>query len=294
MPPKLNQGTVIRMEIIRKIDVLQKFLNSIRNDGESIGLVPTMGALHQGHFELINYSKKETDLTVCSIYINPVQFNDKKDFVRYPRDEEKDISLLENLGCDVVFIPDDEQMFRGKRLINLDFGSLSNHLEGEFRPGHFNGVALVVSKLFNIVKPEVAFFGQKDLQQYSIIKQMIEEFCFNIELKMIPTVREENGLALSSRNKLFTNEQRKEASKLYQALKKVEDVLQTNNSVLKIKKVVEEFLSSSNMRLEYFEIVNLENFQPVETIEKNNKYGACIAGYLDNIRLIDNIIINTQ
>jgi len=185
-------------------------------------------------------------------------------------------------------------MFRGKRLINLDFGSLSNHLEGEFRPGHFNGVALVVSKLFNIVKPEVAFFGQKDLQQYSIIKQMIEEFCFNIELKMIPTVREENGLALSSRNKLFTNEQRKEASKLYQALKKVEDVLQTNNSVLKIKKVVEEFLSSSNMRLEYFEIVNLENFQPVETIEKNNKYGACIAGYLDNIRLIDNIIINTQ
>jgi len=282
------------MEIIRKIDVLQKFLNSIRNDGESIGLVPTMGALHQGHFELINYSKKETDLTVCSIYINPVQFNDKKDFVRYPRDEEKDISLLENLGCDVVFIPDDEQMFRGKRLINLDFGSLSNHLEGEFRPGHFNGVALVVSKLFNIVKPEVAFFGQKDLQQYSIIKQMIEEFCFNIELKMIPTVREENGLALSSRNKLFTNEQRKEASKLYQALKKVEDVLQTNNSVLKIKKVVEEFLSSSNMRLEYFEIVNLENFQPVETIEKNNKYGACIAGYLDNIRLIDNIIINTQ
>ncbi len=294
MPPKLNQGTVIRMEIIRKIDVLQKFLNSIRNDGESIGLVPTMGALHQGHFELINYSKKETDLTVCSIYINPVQFNDKKDFVRYPRDEEKDISLLENLGCDVVFIPDDEQMFRGKRLINLDFGSLSNHLEGEFRPGHFNGVALVVSKLFNIVKPEVAFFGQKDLQQYSIIKQMIEEFCFNIELKMIPTVREENGLALSSRNKLFTNEQRKEASKLYQALKKVEDVLQTNNSVLKIKKVVEKFLSSSNMRLEYFEIVKLENFQPVETIEKNNKYGACIAGYLDNIRLIDNIIINTQ
>ena len=294
MPPKLNQGTVIRMEIIRKIDVLQKFLNSIRNDGESIGLVPTMGALHQGHFELINYSKKETDLTVCSIYINPVQFNDKKDFVRYPRDEEKDISLLENLGCDVVFIPDDEQMFRGKRLINLDFGSLSNHLEGEFRPGHFNGVALVVSKLFNIVKPEVAFFGQKDLQQYSIIKQMIEEFCFNIELKMIPTVREENGLALSSRNKLFTNEQRKEASKLYQALKKVEDVLQTNNSVLEIKKVVEKFLSSSNLRLEYFEIVNLENFQPVETIEKNNKYGACIAGYLDNIRLIDNIIINTQ
>jgi len=282
------------MEIIRKIDVLQKFLNSIRNDGESIGLVPTMGALHQGHFELINYSKKETDLTVCSIYINPVQFNDKKDFVRYPRDEEKDISLLENLGCDVVFIPDDEQMFRGKRLINLDFGSLSNHLEGEFRPGHFNGVALVVSKLFNIVKPEVAFFGQKDLQQYSIIKQMIEEFCFNIELKMIPTVREENGLALSSRNKLFTNEQRKEASKLYQALKKVEDVLQTNNSVLEIKKVVEKFLSSSNLRLEYFEIVNLENFQPVETIEKNNKYGACIAGYLDNIRLIDNIIINTQ
>lgn len=282
------------MEIIRKIGLLQKFLNSIRNEGESIGLVPTMGSLHQGHFELINSSKIETDITVCSIYINPVQFNDKKDFMRYPRDEEKDISLLENLGCDVVFIPNDEQMFRGQRLINLDFGSLSSYLEGKFRPGHFSGVALVVSKLFNIVQPQIAFFGQKDLQQYSIIKQMTEEFCFNIEIKMIPTVREKDGLALSSRNKLFTNDQRKEASKLYQALKKVEDVLKTNNSVLEIKREVEKFVSSSNLRLEYFEIVNLENFQPVKTIEKNNKYGVCIAAYLGNIRLIDNIIINTQ
>ena len=261
--------------------------------GESIGLVPTMGSLHQGHFELINSAKNETDITVCSIYVNPVQFNDKKDFIRYPRDEEKDISLLENLGCDIVFIPDDDQMFQGKKLINLDFGSLSNDLEGKFRPGHFSGVALVISKLFNIVQPKVAFFGQKDLQQYSIIKQMTEEFCFNIELKMIPTVREKDGLALSSRNKLFTNEQRKEASKLYQVLKKVEDVLKTNISVLETKKVVEKFVSSSNLRLEYFEIVNLENFQPVETINKNNKYGVCIAGYLGNIRLIDNIIINT-
>jgi len=224
------------MEIIRKIGLLQKFLNSIRNEGESIGFVPTMGSLHQGHFELINSSKNETNITVCSIYINPMQFNDKKDFMRYPRDEEKDISLLENLGCDVVFIPDDEQMFQGQRLINLDFGSLSNDLEGKFRPGHFSGVALVVSKLFNIVQPQIAFFGQKDLQQYLIIKQMTEEFCFNIEIKMIPTVREKDGLALSSRNKLFTNDQRKKASILYQALKKVENVLNTNNSVLEIKK----------------------------------------------------------
>ncbi len=282
------------MEILRKIDLLQKFLNSIRNEGKSIGLIPTMGALHKGHFDLINCSKNETDITVCSIYINPVQFNDKKDFMKYPRDEQKDINLLENLGCDVVFIPDDAQMFKGKRLVNLDFGSLSNDLEGRFRPGHFSGVALVVSKLFNIVRPEVAFFGQKDLQQYSIIKQMIEEFCFNIELKMIPTVREDDGLALSSRNKLFTNEQRKEASKLFQALKKGESVLKTNNSVLDTKKEVEEFVSSSNLRLEYFEIVNLDNFQPVDTIDKNSKYGVCIAGYLGNIRLIDNIIINTR
>jgi len=185
-------------------------------------------------------------------------------------------------------------MFQGQRLINLDFGCLSSDLEGKFRPGHFSGVALVVSKLFNIVQPQIAFFGQKDLQQYSIIKQMTEEFCFSIEIKMIPTVREEDGLALSSRNKLFTNEQRKEASILYQALKKVEDVLKTNNSVLEIKKEVEKFVSSSNLRLEYFEIVNLENFKPVKTIDKNIKYGVCIAAYLGNIRLIDNIIINTQ
>ncbi len=167
-------------------------------------------------------------------------------------------------------------------------------MEEKFRPGHFSGVALVVSKLFNIVQPQIAFFGQKDLQQYSIIKQMTEEFCFNIEIKMIPTVREEDGLALSSRNKLFTNEQRKEASILYQALKKGEDVLKTNNSVLEIKKEVEKFVSSSNLRLEYFEIVNLENFKPVKTIDKNIKYGVCIAAYLGRIRLIDNIIIDNQ
>ena len=199
------------MVIFKEIEPLKAFLDNKRGRDLSIGLVPTMGALHPGHLELVKASKKVNSLAVCSIFVNPTQFNNPSDLEKYPRSLDKDIELLNSVGCDVLFFPDKKEMYQKPSTIKFDFGQLDKVLEGEFRPGHFSGVALVVSKLFNIVNPTRAYFGQKDFQQFKIINRLVEELHFNIELICFPTLREADGLAMSSRNLRLTDDQRKTA-----------------------------------------------------------------------------------
>jgi len=187
------------MEIFYEIKPLRAFLNGKRKNPSSIGLVPTMGALHQGHIELIKASRGQNDLTVCSIYVNPTQFNNAFDLEKYPRTLDSDKEKLEKAGCDVIFAPSNEEMYQGTSQIRFDVGEIGSFWEGEFRPGHFNGVAQVVCKLFNIVQPHRAYFGQKDFQQYKVIEKLVDELQFDIQLTSVPIFREPSGLAMSSR-----------------------------------------------------------------------------------------------
>ena len=197
------------MHIFKEIKPLRAFLNQKRAEQESIGLVPTMGALHRGHLALIQASKAENKLTVCSIYVNPTQFNNSADLEKYPRTLPADIALLEEAGCDVLFCPGNQEMYRDVSTLTMDFGGVDKILEGKFRPGHFSGVGLVVSKLFNIVAPDRAYFGQKDFQQFSVIARLVKELQFGLELRRIPTLRESDGLAMSSRNMRLNESDRK-------------------------------------------------------------------------------------
>src|SRR6478735_2463281 len=204
------------MEIFKEIGPLRAYLRSQKKGQSTVGLVPTMGALHTGHLTLIKEAKAENDLTVCSIYVNPTQFNNASDLAKYPRLLEKDSQLLKEAGCDVLFAPENSEMYASPSELKLEFGQLDKILEGKFRPGHFSGVGLVVSKLFNIVKPDRAYFGQKDFQQFAIISKLNEELLFGISLKAVYIVREEDGLAMSSRNLRLSSEERKKAIIFYQ------------------------------------------------------------------------------
>ena len=222
---------------------------------KKIGFVPTMGALHQGHVSLLEKSLEENEVTVCSVYVNPAQFNNKDDLKFYPRTLEEDKNRLEQLGCDVMFAPSDDIMYPGEQAINIDVGYFGNIMEGAFRPGHFSGVAIVVVKLLNIVNPNKAYFGQKDLQQFAVLKRMAEELFFDVSLVKMPVIREKDGLAMSSRNKRLSEEQRKEAPLLYQSLLLAKANLLKGKSVKETKEEIEKSLSASKLiELEYFEV----------------------------------------
>jgi pantoate--beta-alanine ligase len=278
------------MEIFKQIAPLQAYLNHLKFSGKSVGLVPTMGALHAGHISLINASKAENDVTVGSIFVNPIQFNNQNDLLRYPRTLEKDIELLEEVGCDVLFTPENTEMYPQKSTVTLDFGPLDKIMEGEFRPGHFSGVALVVSKLFNIVQPDHAYFGQKDWQQFAILQKLSEELNFNVALHSIATLREPDGLALSSRNLRLDSEQRKTANVFYRGLLKAKAELKAGKELKDVKSLVKNLIEEfSGVRLEYFELVDSQNLNRLENVEQSKQPIMCIAGYIGEIRLIDNM-----
>lgn len=260
-------------------------------NGLNIGFVPTMGALHEGHLSLIKLSKEENDRTICSIFINPTQFNQTSDFEKYPKNFTKDILLLEKSGCDILFLPSVEEMYPTKSVITFDFGLLERVMEGVHRPNHFNGVGVVVSKLFNIIQPTRAYFGQKDLQQCAIITQLINDLAFPIEIKRCPIIREENGLAMSSRNQRLSLEQKEQASFLYKSLLQTKSLLQQTKSIeqtlIEVKKQLQQ---SSFLKLEYLEIVDTISLQSLKKIEKGQEVAICIAVYMGEIRLIDNLI----
>lgn len=267
------------------------WLKSLQS-GKTIGFVPTMGALHEGHLDLVKKSKKECDITVASIFVNPTQFNNPEDFAKYPITLEPDLKQLEAEGADFVFLPETSTIYPEKPVLTLNFGELEHVLEGEFRPGHFNGVGIVVSKLFHIIKPDKAFFGQKDLQQVAVIKQLIRDLSFSLELVVVPTRREIDGLAMSSRNLRLNPRERKQALILYWSLTKAKDELLAGKPWLEVRNQIrQDFQETSLARLEYFELVHPEYFTRYETFETDQKSSICVAAYLGSVRLIDNLPI---
>ncbi len=280
------------MRIFEDINPLQAFLRSKKANQENIGFVPTMGALHQGHISLINASKVENDITICSIYVNPEQFSNPTDLVKYPRLLQEDIKMLEAASCDVLFCPSDKVMYPERPKLKIDFGFLETTMEGKFRQGHFTGVAIIVSKLFHIVNPDRVYFGQKDLQQFLIVKQINNELSFNLQLQCVPIVREQDGLAMSSRNSRLDKKERLTAAQLYQSLTIGKQNLLVTENVFDTKNKMAHYLSAFNdIRVEYIEIVDAADLNVVNDITQHEQVALCIAAYVGNVRLIDNILL---
>lgn len=277
------------MKVIYTISELKSVLDAERQNGNSIGLVPTMGALHEGHASLVRRSVSENEVTVVSIFVNPTQFNDKNDLNNYPRSLHTDCELLDKDGADYVFAPSVEEMYPDVDTRTFDFSPLDKVMEGAFRPGHFNGVAQIVSKLFDIVNPDRAYFGDKDFQQLAVIRQMSRQLNMDIEIIGCPIVREEDGLALSSRNALLTQKEKKIASNLSRTLFKSR-IFAVENSLETIRQYVLNSIESvDGLRIEYFEIVDGNTLQPVQDWKDSNFVVGCLAAYCGKIRLIDNI-----
>ncbi len=281
------------MNTFKKIEELRAELLKYRLENKKIGLVPTMGALHYGHISLVEKAKEKCDVVAVSIFVNPTQFNNPEDLEKYPRNIERDLDLLKKAGCDIVFTPEVTEMYAGSHDLKISFGTLENSLEGKFRPGHFSGVGQIVSKLFNIFQPHSAFFGQKDLQQFFIIKKLIDQLCFPIELHMIPTKREDNGLAMSSRNERLTQEEKLEAGLIYQTLKQSAEAILEGRSIHHvIEQANELFEKNERLTLEYFEVVETENFTGISTVSDPKTTALCIAAEIGKVRLIDNLLLN--
>ncbi|GHN00736.1 pantothenate synthetase [Cytophagales bacterium WSM2-2] len=278
------------MEIFKEIKPLKAFLSQKPNS-ISVGLVPTMGALHAGHLSLIEASRRENELTVCSVFVNPAQFNNTKDLEKYPRTLDHDLEMLKKSGCDVVFVPEIDEMYETTPSIKFDFGDLDKILEGEFRPGHFSGVALVVSKFFHIIKPTVAYFGQKDFQQFKIIEKLVKELKFDLQLRPMPIFRESDGLAMSSRNMRLNASERQKAIVFFQSLTEAKKMLKQGEKIAQVKEAVKQKCRSiEGVRLEYFELVNIENLKATESV--TDKSILLIAGFVGEVRLIDNLLMN--
>lgn len=276
------------MKIFKTQEKLQEHLSAFSSD--IIGFVPTMGALHQGHLSLIKSAKQNADIVVCSIFVNPTQFNDLKDFEKYPQTHEKDISLLENNGCDILYLPESvEDVYLNDKKIKVDLGKLATVMEGANRPGHFDGVVQVVSVLFDIVKPNKAFFGLKDFQQYSIIQKMVQELSLNIEIVGCDIIRESNGLAMSSRNMRLNDQEKKDALIIIETLQ----FLQQNCKAGDIKHWLDKGkqLLATKSKPEYLTIATIDTLKPTELLEKGKEYRAFVVAHIGNVRLIDNIEI---
>ncbi|MCD7962472.1 MAG: pantoate--beta-alanine ligase [Rikenellaceae bacterium] len=275
------------MKVITKTAELQRILSC----GDTIitGFVPTMGALHEGHLSLVERCRRECDLTVVSIFVNPTQFNDPGDLKNYPRTPERDRSLLEKAGVDVVFMPDVDEIYPEKDVRLFSFGHLDKVMEGEKRPGHFNGVAQIVSKLFDIVQPEKAYFGEKDFQQLAIIRALIKKLGYNIEIVGCPIKRDGDGLALSSRNVLLNPQQRQAAPLIYRVLSQAVGMKDEKSIEELCLWVTENIDRDPELKVEYFNIVDSLTLQPVKDWNENGEKYGCIAVKVGNVRLIDNL-----
>jgi len=283
----------IHMKVFYDIPSTRKAIKSIRQANKSIGLVATMGSLHDGHLSLITASKKNNDITVATIFVNPIQFNNPDDLKNYPSSLADDLEFLEKYHCDIVFIPSAADMYPKEPVIKFDFGGLDNTMEGSFRPGHFSGVALVVMKLFQILLPTRAYFGQKDLQQFAILEKMQFDCSLDVELIMMPIIREDSGLALSSRNTRLSEKGKAIAPQIFIALNLVATTLK-NGSTIKdaIAQAHAHLATYQEIKIEYIKLVNLKDLRIVETSNGNDPLALCFAGYVENIRLIDNLVIN--
>ena len=277
------------MKVIHTIKDLQAELSVLKAQGKKVGLVPTMGALHAGHASLVKRSVNENDVTVVSFFVNPTQFNDKNDLVKYPRTLDADCKLLEACGATYAFAPSVEEMYPEPDTRQFSYAPLDTVMEGAFRPGHFNGVCQIVSKLFEAVKPHRAYFGEKDFQQLAIIREMVRQMQFDLEIVGCPIVREEDGLALSSRNARLSAEERENALKISQTLFKSRTFAATHTVSETLKFVEDAIAAVPGLRLEYYEIVDGNTLQKVDNWNQTSYVVGCITVFCGDVRLIDNI-----
>ena len=280
------------MQKFVKSSNLLNFLREEKNQKLSIGFVPTMGCLHQGHLSLVKRSKLENDITIVSIYVNPSQFNDKDDFTSYPTGLDADEKLLQKAECDILFLPESQEMYKdGFREVDLDLGNLNLILESNQRPGHFKGVVFIVNKLFNIIMPNKAYFGEKDFQQLLIVKQLAFKNFKKIEVISCETIRDKEGLALSSRNKKLSLKELQIAKKVFKLFSKANQNL-SKSTVNQSKQYVNDFFSKNEeITLDYYEIINQSNFSIVNSLDKNGLYRSMIAYRIGKIRLLDNLSV---
>jgi pantoate--beta-alanine ligase len=281
------------MKIAETIESIRRLIKAARRAGKTIGFVPTMGALHKGHISLIEAAKKKCNFVVVSIFVNPTQFGPKEDFKKYPRPIKADLNMCRKAGVDVVFAPTPKEMYASENLTWVDVEELSEPLCGKFRPGHFRGVATVCAKLFNIVLPDVAYFGQKDAQQAIVIKRMVANLNMPLKIVVCPTVREKNGLAMSSRNQYLTPQQRKDAAFIYKSLQKCRQMIKqgitdTKKITAGMLKILQQIPSAE---IQYVSIVDAETLRNVDKV--SGKVLAAVAAKVGSTRLIDNILIDS-
>lgn len=276
------------MFIFNSIETTFTYLGCELQNGKSIGFVPTMGALHEGHIELVRRARAENQVVVCSIFVNPIQFNNPEDFAKYPITIEEDLRKLFDVGCDVVFNPTAKEMYPEPDHSVFDFGDLERVMEGAFRPGHFNGVAVVVKKLLEIVRPHKAYFGEKDYQQLLIVTELVRQLNMPTEIVPCAIVREADGLAMSSRNLRLSAQERALAPVIYKTLCRAAKMAK-ETSIPEIASWVKQQIEANQMTLEYFEIAESSSLQAVQHLESEKKHRAFIAAFLGPVRLIDNI-----
>lgn len=283
------------MKTIRKVSLLKKILHSEETKGNSIGFVPTMGALHDGHMSLVKKSTQENDITVVSIFVNPTQFNEKSDLDKYPRTLQEDEKLLIQYDCDYVFAPYANEIYPEglETVVDIDLGYLTQPMEGEFRDGHFEGVVQVVKRLLDIVEPSRLYMGQKDWQQFTIIQYMLDHFDMNVELRVCPIMREESGLAMSSRNQRLDPEIKKRATVLSKVLSEAKEEL-GEKSIADLENEAISKLNIPDFKPEYFTIVNGKTLKPIENLDKTELIVACTAVWAGDVRLIDNMVLKGE
>ncbi len=268
-------------------------VSRLKKAGKSIGFVPTMGALHQGHLSLLNCCRSQNNMTVASIFVNPTQFNNPDDYACYPRTPESDLEMLRNSGCDIVFLPDEHEMYPAPDNRMFDLGGLDKVMEGLYRPGHFNGVAMIITRLFDLIMPHRVYLGQKDFQQVAVIRKLIHAFTYPTEVVVCPTVREADGLAMSSRNRLLNAEQRKHAAEIYKVMSQARTLAATS-TVERIREFVISTLNNDPyLSVEYFELVDDVNLMPVSDFGIKTGVVGCIAVKVGKVRLIDNMFFSS-
>ncbi len=279
------------MEIFRTIPEMRAASRAVRREGKRFSLVPTMGALHEGHLSLVRSAKSKCDVVAASIFVNPLQFGPNEDLAKYPRDFNRDSGLLKTEGVDFLFAPSAEEMYPAGAVTHVTVEGLSDKLCGKSRPGHFRGVTTVVAKLFHIAQPDVAFFGQKDAAQLAIIRQMVRDLNFAVEIEVCPIMREADGLAMSSRNAYLNAEERKAALALYRALKRVQEMFDEGerNAATLIEAGKRTFNEEKSARFDYLEIVDSESLESVAEVKKTAL--AAVAGFIGTTRLIDNVVL---
>jgi len=279
------------MEVFNTIPLIQSYLQKAKKTNKRIGFVPTMGALHEGHLALVKKAKSENDIVVVSIFVNPIQFNNKEDLLKYPRTFERDAAFLQAVGCDIIFTPEEKEMYPEPETTVYDFGHLATVMEGKFRPGHFNGVAVVVKMLFDIVMPDNAYFGEKDYQQLQIIKSLVKQKKIPVNIIPYPIVREFDGLAMSSRNMRLTAEEREIAPFIYQTLILAKEKVNLLTPKELTNWVLQRINNHELLNAEYFEIADITTLFPINDWKDCESAVGCIAVFLGSVRLIDNIIM---